>query len=746
MKKLLALIPFIFSFAFLLFLSPEVASATVLFQDNFDDGNADGWEVIRGTWEVRDKRYGTRIETPFTLAETQVGEYSWTDYEFEVDLYVSEGCDRNLFFRSNKERSIYGNGVWNWPTGYGLQIIPTKIHLIKFLPTKPSYLVSAPFSFPLKSTHRLKAVVRGKNIKIYGDNKLLIDFIDNTQNPFLTGRIALAASTGTVYPSEVWYDNVVVTSLEPEPTPTPTPTSILQPIVLLPGLGGSWNHQEIFLGDDQPQSAWYKTPFRNDYDGLIQTLQNAGYALDENLFIFYYDWLQSIAQSATDLKNYIDTVVNPPSETKVDLIGHSLGGLVGRTYIQNNPGSHDVNKLITLGSPHKGVPQVYKAWEGADLHELLGDKERIGAGILLRLRGFSYPNLVQAIQNFVPSLGNLLFIDDYLKWDKTEKVKPESSMSQQNTWLKGLGTSPELLDLTDTILGTAGDTPRWLKIVERGRIDKKLGQWEDGKTVGEEPAIGDRTVLEESAELTGANIITLAGLDHGALVQSTAGQEKILELLGFSGVEIVEQPEIPFEPALVFTVASPVTLRVTDPLGRQIEGETELEKIIIIPQAIDGKYKVEVINENDGGSYKLLIGQLTQKQDLWTTYQGEVTPSRPDTYTLPFDSSLQTTDTYLANLINSKLKNLLRQIRRQKIGFRVKARLTSKVFRILGRTGSLPILLKLKRDRRAARYNQEAILKTTNAINYAEKFNPNSLPPLREILDLLGQLHQLLES
>lgn len=169
-------------------------------------------------------------------------------------------------------------------------------------------------------------------------------------------------------------------TLTPTPSPTPTP---LQPLILLPGLGGGWNHQEIFLGIKRPQSEWYKTPFRDDYNGLIKILQNAGYTLNQDLFVFYYNWLQPINQSADELKDYINDVVNPPPETKVDLIGHSLGGLVARTYIQRNSGTHRVDQLITLGSPHKGAPQVYKAWEGADLTGLLGEKERIGAGIIL---------------------------------------------------------------------------------------------------------------------------------------------------------------------------------------------------------------------------------------------------------------------------------------------------------------------------------------------------------------------------
>lgn len=747
MKKSLALILFIFIFIFLL--SPRVVLATVLFQDDFDDGNAEGWTVISGGeyWRPNDGMYGAIVDPPDTRADMVAGSSEWTDYVYEVDILGIKGASRNLLFRYQDADHRYGFHIT-----YGSKLILEKVYPL----THPAGVASAPITFLNNIKYRMKVVLKGNIIEIYQNNNLILKYIDK-ENPITTGMIGLRVGTGAVYPTEVWYDNVLVTSLEPEPTPTPTPTPTLQPLILLPGLGASWNHEEIFLEIDRPQSAWYKTPFRNDYDGLIQTLQNAGYILGENLFVFYYDWLQPIAQSATDLKNYIDIAVNPPSGTKVELIGHSLGGLVGRTYIQNNPGSHGVSKLITAGSPHKGAPQVYKVWEGADLHSLLGNKERIGAGILLRLQGFGYPDLVQAIQNLVPSLSNLLFIDNYLKWDKDGVVKLESSMSQQNTWLKSLVASSELLDITDTIVGAAGDTSRWLRIVERNQIDEKLGRWEDGKPVSEEFAIGDGTVLEESAKLVGANIVTLAGLDHGDLVKSATGQEKILELLGFSGIEIVEQPQIPFEPALVFTVASPATLRVTDPLTRQIGAGVDSseipnatfsaqEKIIIIPEAIDGEYKAEIIGENGGGSYQLLVGQLTQEQDIWSVYRDVVGSGETDTYTIPIDNTLATTDSYFANLINSKLKNLLRQIRQQELGPRVKAMLSAKTLRILGQTKPLSVLLSLEKDQLAPKFLQRAILDTTTTIDYAEEFNPDSLPPLREILDLLGQLYQLLES
>ena len=41
---------------------------------------------------------------------------------------------------------------------------------------------------------------------------------------------------------------------------------------------------------------------------------------------------------------------------RIDLVGHSQGGLVGRYYVQKLNGAHRVRHLVTLGTPHRGTP------------------------------------------------------------------------------------------------------------------------------------------------------------------------------------------------------------------------------------------------------------------------------------------------------------------------------------------------------------------------------------------------------
>ena len=44
---------------------------------------------------------------------------------------------------------------------------------------------------------------------------------------------------------------------------------------------------------------------------------------------------------------------------RIDLVGHSEGGLIGRYYVQKVDGARRVRHLVTLGTPHRGTPWAY---------------------------------------------------------------------------------------------------------------------------------------------------------------------------------------------------------------------------------------------------------------------------------------------------------------------------------------------------------------------------------------------------
>lgn len=58
---------------------------------------------------------------------------------------------------------------------------------------------------------------------------------------------------------------------------------------------------------------------------------------------------------AKRLKRFVEKIRERTKSEKVDLIGHSLGGIVSRYYVALLDGKHVVNTLVTLGSPNQGT-------------------------------------------------------------------------------------------------------------------------------------------------------------------------------------------------------------------------------------------------------------------------------------------------------------------------------------------------------------------------------------------------------
>jgi pimeloyl-ACP methyl ester carboxylesterase len=85
------------------------------------------------------------------------------------------------------------------------------------------------------------------------------------------------------------------------------------------------------------------------------------------LFVFAYDWRKSNTQNTAALKEYIDCVrliyhdVDP--DQKVDMVAHSMGGLLSRRYILDYPSDNHVSKLITVNSPFLGAPRAIHVME-----------------------------------------------------------------------------------------------------------------------------------------------------------------------------------------------------------------------------------------------------------------------------------------------------------------------------------------------------------------------------------------------
>jgi hypothetical protein len=68
----------------------------------------------------------------------------------------------------------------------------------------------------------------------------------------------------------------------------------------------------------------------------------------------YSPLLRDLARGAQDLGAHIERICAQTGHDRVHVVGHSLGGLIARYYVQRLGGDRRVDSLVTLGTPHGG--------------------------------------------------------------------------------------------------------------------------------------------------------------------------------------------------------------------------------------------------------------------------------------------------------------------------------------------------------------------------------------------------------
>ena len=95
------------------------------------------------------------------------------------------------------------------------------------------------------------------------------------------------------------------------------------------------------------------------WDVFIPFFGMNGYVLGKNLFCLDLRGISGLANGdikeyAADLAYMIEKIKSNKEISKVNVIVHSMGGLVTRWYIEQMDGSKNVHKLVMLGTPNPG--------------------------------------------------------------------------------------------------------------------------------------------------------------------------------------------------------------------------------------------------------------------------------------------------------------------------------------------------------------------------------------------------------
>lgn len=103
----------------------------------------------------------------------------------------------------------------------------------------------------------------------------------------------------------------------------------------------------------------------------------------------YNPWTHDVPKLAEKLSDKVELVRELTGADKVNIVGHSLGGIVCRWYVQELGGHEVVNTAITLSSPHAGTIAAF-AGPGRTAREL-----RPNSWVMRRLNYFARPTDVR---------------------------------------------------------------------------------------------------------------------------------------------------------------------------------------------------------------------------------------------------------------------------------------------------------------------------------------------------------------
>lgn len=344
-------------------------------------------------------------------------------------------------------------------------------------------------------------------------------------------------------------------SLLATPTPSPVvaqqPAAPQRPLVFVPGLLGSqlcrgaangtdivlWGtvdamgqFPELALGDSTDiypcglirEISFLGVLTQSVYGPFVDRLEQAGYRQGETLLVFDYDWRLSVLDNARNLAAFIDTHI--PGHREFDIVGHSMGGLIARTYLADAADASRVTHFVSAGSPWQGSVQAVEllrnGWGLGNM--LLGGLDAFRATIL------SFPSTFDLMPRYDGCCGAGLATEDRweaLNWtgidDGTLPDLAEAATRQSRLHDIFAAKLPAGIDEA-FVIGVDQRTPQTFAL-HTGTGEAQLDivtSWE-----------GDGTVMRDSAVLAERTTYRTSFATHDALLSEPLVQDFVLATL-----------------------------------------------------------------------------------------------------------------------------------------------------------------------------------------------------------------------
>lgn len=427
------------------------------------------------------------------------------------------------------------------------------------------------------------------------------------------------------------------------------------PVLIIPGIGGSeLNNDEDLIWADLSQmfsdigddfltdnlmlydngesveeieaenviQVIFNVPFLNIniFKDLFDDLVENGYPQDLDLFLFPYDWRLNLDNTKDLLKDKIEEIKSQTGAPKINIIAHSMGGLLVKDYI-NFYGKNSIEKLIFVGTPHLGAPKAGKVLlEGDNLSIPWLEEERIkevakNSPALHQL--LPNPNYFTNFQGYIYQSNSSGSLD----YQETKQFLINQNSSEiimdltENFWSKEL----ENLDLSGIDVYNFAGCNNGTQAGYRLKPDSSIGN------IGY--ASGDKTVPFVSSDhinTSDENKFYLKGATHIEMPSQEDVRRAILDILSdepitLSGDLKSDSSECNFK-GKSLAWHSPVAVHVYDSEGRHtgpIENEGIENNIPGVDYEIIGHDKFVFLPTNNGEIYNVVAeGLATGSFDL----------------------------------------------------------------------------------------------------------------------------------
>lgn len=181
----------------------SVSSSAGVWEENFDDGNADGWNVITGEWSVENGVYQRTDMVPeYGKSMNEGGD--WADYVLDVDVTIVEGGPDStsvavgMLLRTDETGSS-GYRIWLRDDTNGFQFsVWTDNNFIHVI-TKAEERATP------GQTYHLKVALDGFTLSAWVDDRLMFEDYVDQDRLFSSGTIGFIN-----YNAHAQYDNLAV--------------------------------------------------------------------------------------------------------------------------------------------------------------------------------------------------------------------------------------------------------------------------------------------------------------------------------------------------------------------------------------------------------------------------------------------------------------------------------------------------------------------------------------------------------